>query len=301
MPAQGHDMIDRYYSTTKPTQVRGGDAVCVETRNHPRLRAAVMNTRFLLPTAWRVTFLHGPQNAAYAQRELASVPGVRLLPLLQVERRIFADANAEASGYRDAFDYSRRTNWYNRMLATSTSFWRLFNSEYVLIFELDAALCKAPSRPIDSFKGFALVGAPWPNQRCCNSGLSMWHRASMLRIVSTRGHAYPGKHIDSWAAGELLALHAAGLLGRPPVPSVAIASAFSVEQLWAGNVTPVGVHSAHRFLKGAALSELARRCPALCALFPSPNQAPATCGAKSNLVHGAKSRMLNHSATPYQK
>ena len=58
------------------------------------------------------------------------------------------------------------------MLATSSSFWRLFDGAYVLLFELDAALCPSPSRPIDSFKGFALVGAPWQGSKgCCNSGL----------------------------------------------------------------------------------------------------------------------------------
>ena len=61
--------------------MRGGDAVCVETRNHPRLRAAVETVRALLPTAWHITILHGPQNAAHARRELASIPDVRLRAL----------------------------------------------------------------------------------------------------------------------------------------------------------------------------------------------------------------------------
>ena len=289
----------------------GGDAVCVETRNHPRLRAAVENVRVVLPTAWHITVLHGPQNAAHVRRELASIPEVRLRALPGAATTIgrgaaaaggssfgTAAANTEAAGYRDATDYGRRTNWYNRMLATSTAFWRLFDATYVLIFELDAALCPSPSRPIDSFKGFVLVGAPWPNKGCCNSGLSMWHRSSMLRLVAMRGHTYSGKHIDTWAAGELRALYAAGKLDRPPSPSTRVASAFSVEQQWAGNFTPVGVHAAHRFLKGAALSELARRCPPLCSLFPSPAQAPATCRAESSATRDTRSpgRMLAQTA-----
>ena len=75
---------------------------------------------------------------------------------------------------------------------------RLFDGAYVLLFELDAALCPSPSRPIDSFKGFALVGAPWQGSKgCCNSGLSLWHRASMLRLIAMRGHTYSGKQIDA--------------------------------------------------------------------------------------------------------
>ena len=68
----------------------------------------------------------------------------------------------------------------------------------MLLFELDAALCPSPSRPIDSFKGFALVGAPWQGSKgCCNSGLSLWHRASMLRLIAMRGHTYSGEQIDT--------------------------------------------------------------------------------------------------------
>ena len=143
-----------------PSAMRGGDAVCVETRNHPRLRAAVENVRAFLPTAWHITILHGPHNAAHARRELASVADVRLRALPGAATSIgrgaagaggstfgTAAANAEAAGYRDAADYGRRTNWYNRMLATSSAFWRLFDAAHVLLFELDAALCPSHRRP----------------------------------------------------------------------------------------------------------------------------------------------------------
>ena len=94
-----------------PSAMRGGDAVCVETRNHPRLRAAVENVRALLPTAWHITILHGPQNAAHARRELASIADVRLRALPGAATTIgrgaagaggssfgTAAANAEAAG-----------------------------------------------------------------------------------------------------------------------------------------------------------------------------------------------------------
>mmetsp|Transcript_39300 Transcript_39300/g.91910 ORF Transcript_39300/g.91910 Transcript_39300/m.91910 type:complete len:278 (-) Transcript_39300:85-918(-) len=268
-----------------------GEAVMVETRAHPRLRSTLLNVRQQLPSDWQVTLLHGPNNSKFVKAELASLRSVHIQLLPSREAREASKTPAHATdGYRSAGDYARRTNWYNRMLARA-AFWEARAASHVLIFELDSALCPAPSLPLEAFFSYALVGAPWRrsgNASCCNSGLSLWHRASMLRLIARRGSSYAG-HIDSWAARQLGGLHAAHQLGRPPTPSVGISQRFSVERIFDGGFTPFGVHAAHRFVKGPSLIELARRCPPLCAMFPDASLAPAPCRAAkvrgSRLAH----------------
>ena len=73
-------------------------------------------------------------------------------------------ASKDHYGYSNAKDYAARTGWYNRLLG-SPSFWRRFASEYVLIFELDAAFCDRPSAPVAKTKQLAgrppiVAGAP---------------------------------------------------------------------------------------------------------------------------------------------
>ena len=89
--------------------MRGGDAVCVETRNHPRLRAAVENVRAFLPTAWHITILHGPHNAAHARRELASIADVRLRALPGAATAI----GRGAAGAGGSFFDKRRRGFHN--------------------------------------------------------------------------------------------------------------------------------------------------------------------------------------------
>ena len=171
-------------------------------------------------------------------------------------------------------------SWYNGLLMTP-AFWALFAPrEHLLLFEADAVLCARPTLPLDWWAGkYGYVGSPWFRSMgagfwwcnripgCCvgNSGLSLWNRRLMARLLAPRAAAgnasllTPSKGarklVDLWIAVELQQLArtdgaSAALGGLPAVPTEELAGAFacgeppdarsaaSPEETY----TPVGLH-----------------------------------------------------------
>ena len=256
-------------ATTKTTPA--GSAAIVELRDHARLAAVVAQARTALPLDWIVHVFHGPRNgdvvASHGPLRAALRAGTVVQHKLAKASRD-GGASKDHYGYSNAKDYAARTGWYNRLLG-SPSFWRRFASEYVLIFELDAAFCDRPSAPLAAFLGYAYVGAPWkdcdakarPSAKCVgNSGLSLWRAAPAVELAA-RAPPQGREHVDRWASRGFRRRNASAV-----APEV-LAAKFSVETTYAGGYTPFGVHAADRFLSGSNRDELLTRCPAACDLF----------------------------------
>lgn len=120
------------------------------------------------------------------------------------------------SRYDKSFEvaHDRGRRWYNSFLQ-STTFWELFSSENVLLFEADAVLCPRPTLPLDWWAGrFAYVGSPWFPRTgagyffckyltCCvgNSGFSLWHRPLIAGLLANGIiQAKPTRLVDIWIA-----------------------------------------------------------------------------------------------------
>ena len=115
-----------------------------------------------------------------------------------------------------------------------------------------------------------------PPIRCVgNSGLSLWRRATVLRALHLLANttelrslkpAGPLRGFDVWfsavANGPLRRTWAQGAESAA-LPLEAEAERFSVEMVYAGSFTPVGVHNPFPYLSAARLAELGQRCPPL--------------------------------------
>lgn len=195
--------------------------------------------------------------------------------------------------------------WYNFLLESSI-FWAAWDVPSLLLFEVDTALCPTPKRSLHHFTEFVMVGAPFGGSGCVdgttgeavdesnalctgmNSGLALWSVPVMRRVVSSprspqgNSTAWPSNImkipiIDMWYA-RLLKLavtndpEAADYFGTADirVPTQRVATLFSVSGAYAGNYTPIGVHSPTQagvftgwWAKRPQLwQELIRRCPA---------------------------------------
>jgi hypothetical protein len=110
--------------------------------------------------------------------------------------------------------------------------------------------------------GAALPGTG--SKRLMHSGRTYLNTSWMNVLANKMG-------TDTWMSNLLQALAHYGKLPAPddgslplaPVPSAARAAMFSVETMWSGDYTPVGVHKVFRYLSAEKLSELVLRCPAL--------------------------------------
>lgn len=162
--------------------------------------------------------------------------------------------------------HDAKRRWYNVWLK-QPEFWRQFSAPSILLFEADSVLCPRPSLPLEWWVGrYAYVGAPWhpgvgvgkqwcPTLRhgCCvgNSGLSLWDRRTIVRVLESKRNASKDVGmVDIWASRELQQLERRTEQGlsMPAVPSEPFASAFSCsdppEALWHSvpDVVPFGVH-----------------------------------------------------------
>ena len=166
-------------------------------------------------------------------------------------------------------------------LLTSAWFWEQTSAEFLLLFDATTRLCAMAPKTVDDFvgKGYAWVGAPWPDvdassalARGGNGMLSLRRRSAMLRV--TRAHTGRRKegNEDMWFAerlfdamkadaaatkGEGSALNATVVAVR--LPTSAVARTFAVETVF--YPAPVGVSYAMRTLTTAQRSRVLQRCP----------------------------------------
>jgi len=192
------------------------EAVIVELAPRPGLLTAVSNTLAVLPHTWGVSIVHGEQVDAaclatqHRLFDAMQAGRLKLRHLQEVSATAWTQATMGAS-----VPQVPGKRWYNQLLA-SRAFWTAFRVDWILLFEVDAALCAIPTTTLDSFlHAYDFVGALWPSAWCerwwrrerntlslprwnasglhqCsgNSGLSLWRRELMVQTVTSLGHTY---------------------------------------------------------------------------------------------------------------
>ena len=199
-----------------------GDAVIIELRNIS-IKYELDNFRKHLPKSWNINILHNNN----LRKECDSCKYIQL-------------------------DLKQNNQpgkiWYNNFLKQST-LWKMFDKEFILLFEKDSILCEKPSYPLNYFFQFDYIGAPWHPRKgagrfwcnsldCCvgNSGLSLWNRTLMYELTTQHVFNVNGRLIDFWVSSELQRLHY-------KIPNTDYASFFSMETSnIIANRTPFGMH-----------------------------------------------------------
>ena len=146
---------------------------------------------------------------------------------------------------------------YINLLLTSAEFWRQVQGEKILYFQTDSVLCSNSSYNLFQFLEYDFIGAPWPNGKCCNGGLSLRSRKKMLEIYESGQARYQlhSTNEDVW-----LMRHLPRFNGR--VAPAYIAKQFSVESVY--HPRPFAVHKPNRENLGPVnLKLLCRDCPEL--------------------------------------
>ena len=173
---------------------QSGDAVMLEPREMSRRPLVLLNFRAHLPANWPVhlMILEGVKRTQDALADFSPLLSTALLRgLLRVRalpRKHPAVALlANATRPHAAKDKYSRVRWYNLYLA-APDFWQRFHSRWLLLFEMDSALCSKPNWQLERFleQPFIFWGAPWSRHSAAagesrgkpggNSGLSLWRR-----------------------------------------------------------------------------------------------------------------------------
>ena len=249
----------------------------IEPRWLAKLPIVLLNFRAHLPLSWTVQLLTDPKEVQRASRVAQSFP---LLKRALKRREMLIRPILLPTGHR-----SWSKAWYNLYLSSPT-FWQSFKLPWLLLFEVDSALCPRPDHSLLHFVSadpHIFWGAPWawmPNMTLRagdasfsvrsvpvgNSGLSLWRR-DFMASVSSELHAFAKRHqsghsrtalnfglrrgtswtIDNGVHHFLADLAEAGRLPLPAFPDAQRAMNFSVETGYRGGV-PFGVHRAHQVL-----------------------------------------------------
>mmetsp|Transcript_17946 Transcript_17946/g.41234 ORF Transcript_17946/g.41234 Transcript_17946/m.41234 type:complete len:399 (+) Transcript_17946:67-1263(+) len=247
-----------------------GDAVVIDSRAPGKMALILLNMRSHLPTSFTV---HAYTRSAKMTRESfkqLSWASAQLLAWMHV---------GSVRLHTLTIPISTKAQ-YNTFLA-SREFWDMFERRWLLLFELDSALCGNPTVGLETFlsAGVAFIGAAWKGRtipralqgEVGNSGLSLWRRdvvGSFLDEIEqdSQSPANSRTVIDGFMHAFLhQAFERHRLDGIKPHPAREFAMQFSVETDYTGNFTPFGVHAAGKLLmssRGAqSLKTLLLRCP----------------------------------------
>lgn len=262
-----------------PTPTPKVEAVISELSNQTgsvnKAAIAIATAAEILPTTISIRVFHGKYN----RKQL--VGHSKLRAAIKSGRVVL-----QLAPY-DAMVQDPTKQNYNNMLL-SEEFWGALNGEKVLLFEPDTTLCAASDVSIYAFAAMPLhyIGAAWKRGDCegprpyypnCvgNSGLSLISRAKMLELMKQ----IP---VDQTAGRNMFDQFVSRALQvdcNPTVPphirrnfpgcnvpntsvaNVSVAQLFSVEAVYDGTYTPLGVHKPWMYLQPPLLEKLRGRCP----------------------------------------
>lgn len=210
-------------------------AVIVDTRFDAQVLASIANARQHMLIGDQIIFMTDKMHWPVARAELA------LLNNVVVSNR----------------SYSAKTIAAYNQLMLSVDFWRLFDTDYVLVFQRDSRFCAYSRHRLRDFLGESdYIGAPWRrsqiNAWVGNGGFSLRNRTAMLRCTGEPGAIQRRVNEDVELANCVLKL---GLR----LASKQRASEFAVEAVRLTNHTPLAIHKAWNYL--ANDRTLIRLCP----------------------------------------
>lgn len=219
-------------------------AFIVETRKHNKLPLVLANLAGILPD-WTLYLMHGDENSMYVQslpvvERLQKTGQIHLITLQNVSK-LFQD---------ETYELSRGA--YNCLLRTR-AFWSCSRAEHVLIFQSDSILCAGSPYSVDDFLEYDYIGAPWPEGKVGNGGLSLRRRQAMLELIENKA---------AWSVPEdLYFTIGINRSKRFRVAPVELAQRFSTDRVYEESVgTPFGVHQPSSLQFGDS-KKLLQSCP----------------------------------------
>lgn len=224
--------VERTVWSKKPMHF---NVVLVEFREHPWMQSVLYNMAHVYGgTDAGLTIVHGRGNKTFVENIVRDWPNVRLVCLEY-----------------DNIDIAT----YNKIL-TNKSFWDIFDSEHVLIFQTDSLM---RMRIPDSFFEYDYVGAPWTEDLIVNDkrlsvgngGLSLRRVRAMKRICSE--HSYKDFTKYHTAEDVFFSYYCQN------VPSRKIAAAFSTENMFYDR--PCGMHKPYGYLRADQVESLLKNIP----------------------------------------
>jgi len=210
-------------------------AVIIDTRFDSAVVSSISNARHHMPRYATIYILTGRENWPSVDNVLRDMPNVQIIYY-----------NFVSSSQRD----------YNSFLL-SKEMWNLFKEEYILVFHRDSRFCSYSHQRIERFIGhYDFIGAPWSEQitegvQIGNGGFSLRCRQAMLRCVES-------EHLVHEWNEDASMVHCLKKLGLR-LPSIEIASEFSVETIRFSKNIPLAIHKAWHYIDKDF--ELARYCP----------------------------------------
>jgi hypothetical protein len=139
-------------------------------------------------------------------------------------------------------------NGYSDLL-TSCSFWKTFDSPFILVFQADSRFCSGSPHSVEYFMNMNLdwIGAPWHpmidwnplrelGSLVGNGGFSLRSKPAMLKCCGPPRYHFEDGHF-------VKCLRELG--GR--LASVKVAEEFSVENYFNSSTHPFGVHKAYKY------------------------------------------------------
>ncbi|KAL8757028.1 MAG: hypothetical protein Q9184_004319 [Pyrenodesmia sp. 2 TL-2023] len=230
-------------SPIDPTKI----ATIIENRPLANLVPLILAFSAVLGPSWPIRILHSPQNTNL----FTSSPSItRLIQSNQVTLDLLPPGlNFTTHEPVSAF-FATPWLWEN-----------LAPAKHILLFQTDSILCANSLRRVDDFLEYDFIGAPIKiaNGHNYNGGLSIRNREKMLEVLQHFTRPANGQFEDQWFAERLRALPPKPD-GSPAanLPSIEVASQFSVESIWAEK--PFGMHQVSRW-HADKLEELKSWCP----------------------------------------
>ena len=177
-----------------------GDAVLLELRSLPRLPDVIGSARAALSETWMVHFWHGPENHAGVRSSLQLAPAIAsgmlklrsLLEMLVASKALTLHKGTVPNLNKMARPIDLFLRSLDFFMAPSLT------HQWLLLFQVDVAMCPNPTFPLAHFTEQTYIGAPWGanengryaswcwNLEECvgNTGFSLWHRETMVTALS---------------------------------------------------------------------------------------------------------------------
>lgn len=212
-------MSQTYIPTKKPYQPKDEEknasysAVIIEPRGHKNLPLVVHQVHSKLHC--KIHIFHGTENIDMVEKLQSE--------LLNIELH-----NLNEPNYTIAM--------YNELVYDNKRFWNNFDTDYVLIFQIDSCLMEDSDFSIEDFLGYDYVGAPWswlqdekdPCYLGGNGGFSLRKVSTHKQINETHRvknceYEWEDQHFSKFSKN---------------LPDRSISSQFSIESLYDKNVNP---------------------------------------------------------------
>lgn len=189
-------------------------ALICEGRKHKYIGFIIKEVLYHLDETWTLTIVCTNENKEYIQNETIGILNINYICIDKLDS--FID--------------------YNNLLL-SIEFWKQIKYEKVLVFQCDSILCK---KGIEKFLKYDFIGAPSPDFKIMNGGLSIRTVSKMIKCLELQK---PNKYEEE----DKFFTRILNENIESVISTFEIATIFSIEHVY--NCSPYGIHKAWRFLE----------------------------------------------------